>query len=346
MKKSFILIVACIFAFATVQAQSSEVEATSQRSKAEQFLENTSFIKEEQVFKHQGGGIKILAKIFTDLKTGEQIAALEFRPTLGSALLTSAFGGVSGALGYLDMEHIDDLVLVLETILEEVNNSSKKDEYTITYSSPSGISVTYTEIQGGGLTAPTFITFYRRSYYINEYGIRTQYISGTATSNVTDLAKLINDIRESQIVCEKKLVEGTPLTMDAILAAKAAKQEVIAAEEFRKEEERRIAEEKKRKEKEASDAYKKEVTNHLIQVQQEYKKLELTDTSIFTAYKKAISQLMMSRLLEDWKTLDTINTLMETLTKEDCTIDKTVLETRLAEKTTPDEMIEVFKTFL
>ena len=162
MKKSFILIVACIFAFATVQAQSSEVEATSQRSKAEQFLENTTFIKEEQVFKHQEGGIKILAKIFTDLKTGEQIAALEFRPTLGSALLTSAFGGVSGALGYLDMEHIDDLVLVLETILEEVNNSSKKDEYTITYSSPNGISVTYTESQGGGLTAPTFITFYRR----------------------------------------------------------------------------------------------------------------------------------------------------------------------------------------
>lgn len=336
MKKSFILIVACIFAFATVQAQSSEVEATSQRSKAEQFLENTTFIKEELVFKHQGGGIRILAKIFTDLKTGEQIAALEFRPTLGSALLTST--GFSCALGYLDMEHIDDLVLVLETILEEVNNSSKKDEYTITYSSPNGISVTYTESQGGGLTAPTFITFYRRSYYINEYGIRTQYISGTANSNVTDLAKLINDIRESQIICEKKLVDGTPLTMDAILAAKAAKQEVIAAEEARKKEE-------KRKE-EVTDARKKEVTTHMVKVQQEYAKLELTSTPIFTAYKKAVSQLMMSSVLNDWKTLDAISALMENLLKADCTIDKTALETQLAEKTTSDEMIEVFKTFL
>ena len=37
MKKSFLLIVACVFAFATVQAQSSEVEATTQQTKAEQF---------------------------------------------------------------------------------------------------------------------------------------------------------------------------------------------------------------------------------------------------------------------------------------------------------------------
>ena len=190
------------------------------------------------------------------------------------------------------------------------------------------------------------MTFYRRSYYVNEYGIWAQYISGTATSNVTDLAKLINDIREAQIVCEKGLVEGTPLTMDAILAAKAAKQEAAEAEELRKEEERRIAEEKKRKEEEASDTYKKEVTAHVVQVQQEYKKLELTDTPIFTAYKKAISQLMMSRTLNDWKTLDTLNALMENLTKEDCTIDKTALETQLAEKTTSAEIIEVFKNFV
>ena len=42
MKKTFLLIVACFFAFATVQAQSSEVEATTQLTKAEQFKTKNS----------------------------------------------------------------------------------------------------------------------------------------------------------------------------------------------------------------------------------------------------------------------------------------------------------------
>jgi hypothetical protein len=37
---------------------------------------------------------------------------------------------------------------------------------------------------------------------------------------------------------------------------------------------------------------------------------------------------------------------MENLLKADCTIDKTALEKQLAEKTTPAEIIEVFKAFL
>ena len=81
-------------------------------------------------------------------------------------------------------------------------------------------------------------------------------------------------------------------------------------------------------------------------MQQEYLKLELTYTPTFTAYKKAVSQLMQSKSLEDWKTLDAISVLMENLIKEDCTIDKTALEKQLAEKTTPAEMIEVLKAFL
>lgn len=84
----------------------------------------------------------------------------------------------------------------------------------------------------------------------------------------------------------------------------------------------------------------------MVQVQQEYTKLKLTQKPTFVAYKKAVSQLMMSRVLEDWKALDAISALMENLLKEDCTIDKTALEKQLAEKTTPAEIIEVFKAFL
>lgn len=347
MKKLLILIVACIFAFATVQAQSSEVEATTKLTKAEQFKQKNSFIKEDKIYKYKGQGVRMFAKLFTDLKTGEQLAALEFYPSAGQQLMNSMIAGVvSKPLGYLDMEAIDDLILVLEIMVETEKISNTKDEYSISYMSPGGIDVLFEKaevsnsVHGGCILR-------KKWYSIDDYGIQTtNYSEGWISIQGAELPQLIDAIREAQTVCEKALVEGTPLTMDAILAAKAAKQEVIAAEEFRKAEERRIAEEKKRKEEEASDAYKKEVTNHLIQVQQEYKKLELTDTSIFTAYKKAISQLMMSRLLEDWKTLDTLNALMENLTKEDCTIDKTALETQLAEKTTSAEIIEVFKNFV
>lgn len=95
-----------------------------------------------------------------------------------------------------------------------------------------------------------------------------------------------------------------------------------------------------------TDAHKKEITTHMIQVQQEYVKLELTQTPAFMAYKKVVSLLMQSREYADWMTMKAINTLMESLTKENCTIDKTTLETQLATKTTPAEYTEVFKNFL
>ena len=103
---------------------------------------------------------------------------------------------------------------------------------------------------------------------------------------------------------------------------------------------------KPEKPQEVSDTRKKEVTTHMIQVQQQYAALKLTQKPTFMAYKKVVSQLMMSRVIEDWTALDAISALMENLLKEDCTIDKTSLEKQLAEKTTPTEMIEVFKAFL
>ena len=63
MKKTFLLIVACVFAFATVQAQSSEVEATTQQTKAEQFKQKNSFIKETEIYKFDQVGVKVLAKL-------------------------------------------------------------------------------------------------------------------------------------------------------------------------------------------------------------------------------------------------------------------------------------------
>ena len=348
MKKTFLLIVACVFAFVTVHAQSSEVEKTAQLTKAEQFKLKSSFIKEELIYKYQGQGVRLFAKLFIDMKTGEQLTALEFYPSAGQQLMNAMFTNtVSEPLGYLDMDAIDDLLLALETIVEIDKTSNKEDEFSLTYMTPNGIDVFFNRYEGNAYGS---CTFRKKWYSIDDYGIQTaKYSEGWINITVSALPKLISSIREAQIVCEKELLERTPLTMNAILATKAAKQEATEAEEVRKAEEAMIEEarkeEKKREEEEAS-LYKKDVINHTIQVQQEYLKLAVADTHTFIAFKKAVSQLMQSKSLEDWKTLDAISTLMENLLKEDCTIDKTSLEKQLAEKTTPTEMIEVFKAFL
>lgn len=201
MKKSLILIVACIFAFATVHAQNSEVETATQLTKAEQFLAKTSLVKKETVYKHQGGGLKILARVFTDMKTGEKIAALEFQPSSGAQLLAN---GLAGHLGYLDMENVDDLLLALETILAETNSSSKKDEYTLTYTAPGGIDVSYF-LEGGILNGTLY--FRRKSYYINEFGVRTEYTAGSTASDIKTLPKLIDDIKESKRIALQMIAQ-------------------------------------------------------------------------------------------------------------------------------------------
>lgn len=352
MKKTILLIVACVITFATVRAQSSEVEATTKLTKAEQFKAKSDFIKEDLIYKYQGQGVRLFAKLFVDLKTGEQLTALEFYPSAGQQIMNSMISGVvSEPLGYLDMDAIDDLLLALETIVEIDKTSNKQEEFSVTYITPSGIDVFFNRFEGN---AYGICTFRKKWYSIDDYGIQTaKYSEGWISILVSALPKLISSIREAQIVCEKELSERTPLTMNTILAKVAAKKEAEAeaeAEEFRKAEEikaeeARIAEEK-RKEANATDLYKKEVTTSIVQVQQEYTKLELTDSPIFTAYKKAISKLMQSRVLRDWETLDVINTVMQNLIKENCSIDKTALETQLAEKTTPEEIIEVFKASL
>ena len=93
MKKTILLIVACVITFATVREQSSEVEAATQTTKVEQFKLKNTFVKEEQIYKYESGiNMKILSKLFTNLKTGEQMTALEFNyPLMLKYLLEEQF---------------------------------------------------------------------------------------------------------------------------------------------------------------------------------------------------------------------------------------------------------------
>ena len=203
MKKSILLIVACVFAFATVQAQSSEVETASQLTKAEQFKLKNSFVKEAEIYKHEGNGIKILTKLFTDLKSNEQLVALEFHPSTFVKVLS---GGVVAPLGYLDMDQVDDLLLALETILNESSSSVKKDKFTISYTAPGGIDVYYvTDFPG----QPTPVVIFRKKWYkLDEYGVQTcTYSEGYAMLPINGLSKLISSIKEAQAIANQALAK-------------------------------------------------------------------------------------------------------------------------------------------
>lgn len=194
MKKTFLLIVACVFAFATVQAQSSEVEATTQLTKAEQFKAKNSFIKEETLY-HRNLGLTVYAQLFTDLKSGEQ-------------LITFMFYGITGPLGYLDFEEVDNLLLALETILNESNNSSKKDNYSISYTAPGGIDVYFTTEGLVGLSSKYGLRFSKKWYIIDDYGMRTsKYSQEVAILPITALPNVIAAIKEAKAIANQALAK-------------------------------------------------------------------------------------------------------------------------------------------
>lgn len=201
MKKAFLLIVVCTIASISAYAQTSAVEAASQLTKAEQFKANNSFIKETEIYKFSETGIKVFAKLFTDLKSGEQLAALEFHP---STLVKALSGGLAQPLGYLDMDQVDDLLFAMETILKESSSSDKKDKFTITYTAPGGIDVFYvTDFPG----QPAPIVIFRKKWFaIDDYGVQTSnYSEGMSILPIKSLTSFISSLKEAQTIANQSL---------------------------------------------------------------------------------------------------------------------------------------------
>ena len=207
MKRVFLTIVACAFAFVCAQAQNSAVETASQLTKAEQFKARNGFIKETTIYEDKTSGQKLYAKLFTDLQTGEQLTALEFWPTLGQKLLTGGLMNATGnvtspivaPLGYLDMDQVDDLLLALDKILTEYNNSDKKDKFSITYTAIGGIDVFFVKEFGT-------VTFRKKWHKTDEYGTQTVvYSEATSSLMIANLSKLIASIKEAKTIANQAL---------------------------------------------------------------------------------------------------------------------------------------------
>lgn len=199
MKKIFILVALCFFGFVSVQAQNSRVETATQSTKAEQFKTRNSLIKEAQIYQHRSDGLRVFVKLFTDLKTNEKLVALEF---------WSAKTIFTMPLGYLDMDKVDDLLLALETILKEVNQSDRGDKYSITYTAEGGLDVCYQKGVWSVPVPPGSILFRKKWYYIDNYGVETcKYSEGFAFVEMKDLPKLIDSIKEASEIAKQALAK-------------------------------------------------------------------------------------------------------------------------------------------
>ena len=206
-------------------AQNSEIEAAMQETKAEQFLKENSFVREDQISSYVGKGIEVYAKIFTDLTSGQRIAALEFftqnQAAAGTAMNIAANLASDGKttqvvseeemapkpLGYLDMENVQDLITALENIVLTANNASKKDVFSISYTAPGGIDVYFS--QGikdmWGIKGDASVIFRKKWYGINEYGVRSVQYTRTKGIKIENIAKLIPIIKDAKIIAEKEL---------------------------------------------------------------------------------------------------------------------------------------------
>lgn len=195
MKKAFLLIVACAFAFLSTNAQSSQVEIVSQTTKTEQFKTNCSFLKESIIGEFKEGGVRILTILYTDLKTGNELVGMEFQ-SYGTLL-----NGVTTPenLGYLDFEQIDDLTFALERILEESKSNDKKDKCAIHYTTESGIDVHYYGIKG-----VQYVGFRKRWLTKNEFGVQGYtYTQNPPVMGIGKLKDLISEIKESQTIAKQ-----------------------------------------------------------------------------------------------------------------------------------------------
>lgn len=192
MKKAFLLVVACVFAFVSAQAQSSEVEAVSQTTKTEQFKTNCTFLKETLISEFKEAGVKVLTILYTNLKTGEQLVGLEFTSTL--------IGG-GAHLGYLDADQVNDFVLALETIVAETKNTDSKVQCAISYTAPGGI-----DVHSYSLNGVQMVSFRKKWYSVNDFGVlQYTYTENPPFMGVNKLSKLISTIKESQTIAEQYL---------------------------------------------------------------------------------------------------------------------------------------------
>lgn len=210
MKKTILFVTGCLFCFGAANAQMSAVEIASQQTEAEKLLLNGSFVKVETISEYSDNGIEVDGKVLTDLTNNQKIGYLEFRTesevgkAIFASIATSAatgtnvqFDGSAKPLGYLDLNHVNELVNVLQKIVD-MSKQKATYKYTVSYVVAGGINVVYDSDDEEA-------QFQKRWYSTNAFGVKESYSVGTTAIEVKDLAKIITAIKEAQTKVQANL---------------------------------------------------------------------------------------------------------------------------------------------
>lgn len=202
MKKLLFVLVSALSLIFSVNAQNSAVEADAMNNvtKAEKFLKESTFYREDTYVEMEETGIRAWAKVATDLKTGKKIGYCYFmtESKLALAMFTQGTeGGASQPLGYLDMDEIDDMIKALKKIVEITRTKSPND-YSINYITKSGIDVFYDSEEKK-------VTYSKEWSYVNQYGVRGTYRITSPVASINAVKKTIAMLEQAKIIINQNL---------------------------------------------------------------------------------------------------------------------------------------------
>lgn len=200
MKKSMLLLTACLFATCSLFAQNSaaEINAEIKQTEIEQFINECSYTKTEFVEEFKTKSCEMEAIVVTDLKTNKKMGGIHLyaRPDIAAAVLSLGATAAEGPkdLGYLDVTEIDDVLTVLKQVAA-VSNLKAAFPYAITYVSKSDLMIRFdSELQR--------LDILRTYKGVNAFGTPEYITFSTNDITVKEVGKIIMKLESAKVKIE------------------------------------------------------------------------------------------------------------------------------------------------
>lgn len=202
MKKILFILITTLTVMLPVRAQNSAVESEvlESQTKAEKFLKECSFYREDTFIEMEEEGLRAWAKVATNLVTNEKIGYCYFMTESKEALANftgGLAGGSSQPLGYLDIDEIDDMINALRKIVD-IASSNSSNEYTVNYITKTGIDVRYDSKEKK-------VTYSKTWKYINQYGVESTSTISSPDASIKSIQKTISMLTKATIILNHNL---------------------------------------------------------------------------------------------------------------------------------------------
>lgn len=199
MKKSMLLVAACLFMTCSLFAQKSaaEINAELKQTDIEKFMNDCSYTKTEYVEEFKTKSCLVEAFVVTDLKTGKKMGGihLEARDLAAALMSMGAVSQEKADLGYLDVSEINDVLTVLNDIIKASNEKAALP-YVISYTSKSDLHIFYSSVIQR-------LDIQRTYTGVNSFGTPTSVTYSTNDITVREVGKIIKKLQSAKAKIEK-----------------------------------------------------------------------------------------------------------------------------------------------